>query len=172
MPARFGPFEFTDGEWVIGDPAGDHVRLRRDGLSHWVQGGEIRQMAWSRVMDIVLSVQPVRRDHSKRLRKVAVMLSWLGQPTEHVGLPASLGIRARHPYEEWGVDFTHHAHRYPRREITAACKLLNEVATSGRAAQLGDPEWLSAVVQELSGHRQGSRSLVPRKRAIRAALDA
>lgn len=95
MPARFGPFEFTDGEWVIGDPAGDHVRLRRDGLSHWVQGGEIRQMAWSRVMDIVLSVQPVRRDHSKRLRKVAVMLSWLGQPTEHVGLPASSGyVRA------------------------------------------------------------------------------
>lgn len=28
MPDRLGPLAFTDGEWVIGDPAGDHVRLR------------------------------------------------------------------------------------------------------------------------------------------------
>ncbi|MDX2813320.1 hypothetical protein PV410_12250 [Streptomyces sp. PA03-5A] len=172
MPDRLGPLAFTDGEWVIGDPAGDHVRLRKEGLSHWVQGVETQQIPWARVMDIVLDVQPHRHNHSKRLRKVAEILSWLGQPTEHVGLPASIGGLARCPYEEWSANFTHHAYRYPRREITAACKLLDEVATSGRVAQLGDAEWLAAITQNLSGHRYGSRALFPRRRAIREVLEA
>ncbi|MER5602712.1 hypothetical protein [Streptomyces sp. NPDC002265] len=121
---------------------------------------------------IVLSVQPLRRDHSKTLRKAAVILSWLGAPTDHVGLPASIHVLTRSPYEEQSADFTHHSHRYPRREIAAACMLLDEVVTSGQVARLGDPEWLAAVVRELSGHRYGSRATFPRKRAIKEALDS
>ncbi|MFE0629458.1 hypothetical protein ACFW3D_21170 [Streptomyces sp. NPDC058864] len=172
MADRLGPLELIDGEWVIGDPTGDHVRLTGDGLSHVVWGVRTHQLAWSRVREIVLSVQPHRADHSKRLRRVAVLLSWLGRPTQHVGLAANVGVGARNPYEQWSADFTHHARRYPRREITAACLLLDEVAASGRAARLGDPEWLSAVVRKLEGHPYGSRSRFPRRRAIRDVLDA
>ncbi|MEU0813440.1 hypothetical protein [Streptomyces mirabilis] len=172
MTDRLGPLEFTNGEWAIGDLGGDHLRLSRAGLSHQVQGVEAQWIAWSRVVGIVLSVQPLRRDHSKKLRKAAVMLSWLGAPTDHVGLPASIKVLTRSPYEELSADFTHHAHRYPRREIAAAGMLLDEVVASGRVTRLGDADWLTAVVRELSGHRYGSRATFPRKRAIKEALDA
>ncbi|MFF1459336.1 hypothetical protein, partial [Bacillus cereus] len=127
---RLGPLELADGEWVIGDPSRDHVRLTSAGLSHWVEGAEVKQIAWSRVVNLSMSAQPRRLDHSKALRRTSVVLSWLGQPTGHAGLPASVGVWARHPYEGWGADFTHHARRYPRREITAARKLLEEAANS------------------------------------------
>ncbi|MFD4652665.1 hypothetical protein [Streptomyces sp. NPDC058441] len=172
MPNRLGPLEFTEAEWVIGDPDGDHVRLRVDGLSHWVKGVETRQLPWSRVMEIGLSVQPLRRDHSQRLRKAAVILSWLGAPTGHVGQPACVYVQARRPYEGWSADFTHHVHRYPRREIAAASKLLSALVANGQVAKLGDPVWLSAVIRELARFQYGSRARFPRKQAIRAALEA
>jgi hypothetical protein len=172
MADRLGPLEFTDGGWVIGDPAGDHVRLERDCLTHWVHGAEPRRIAWSRVVSIALEVQPLRRDHSRTLRRAAVVLSWLGQPTDHVGLPASVSAVVRHPYEDWQAGFTHHARRYPRREITVACELLDETTAAGEAARLGDPEWLTDVVRKLSEHRYGSRARFPRKRAVREVLAA
>lgn len=172
MPDRLGPLELTDGEWVIGDPAGDHVGLMADGLSYRVQGVETRRLPWSRVMDLVLDVRPRRRDHAKWLRGAAVILFWLGEPTGHVGRPASIGVLAGRPYEEWSADFTHHARGYPRREITAAYRLLHEVAAGGGVERLGDPAWLTDVIRKLGGHRHGSRALFPRDRAIREVLSA
>ncbi|MYX36506.1 MULTISPECIES: hypothetical protein [unclassified Streptomyces] len=170
MADQLGPLEFFNGEWIIGDPARDHLRFSPEGLVHWVNGAEQPAIPWGRILEWNLSVEPSRSSHSKRLRRTAAVLSLLGASIPPgLGQPPSVGGTLRHPYEPWSAEFTHHARKYRRHDIAVLWDFLSHIAESRKTAHMGDPEWVAMAVAKLS--RQPKKYFGARKRAVQETVN-
>lgn len=166
MHRQLGPLELVAGEWIVGDPSGRqsrYLKLQGQGISCWVGGTETEVIPWSRFMNLHLSVQPSRLGNSKVLAKVTDIALALTGILRIGGGEAYLAATLRHPYEDWSADFTHAARKYDRREIHLAEEFFKQVVESGRATRLGDPQWVTEMVEKIA-------SLPPSPRNAKAAV--
>lgn len=166
MHHQLGPLELIAGEWIVGDPAGrqsKYLKLQGQGISCWVGGMETEVIPWSRFINLALSVQSSRLGNSKALAKVTDIALALTGSSRHGGGEAYLAATLRHPYEDWSAHFTHAARKYDRREVRLAEEFFKQVVESGRAARLGDPQWVAAMVEKIA-------SLPPDSRNAKAAV--
>ncbi|MGW2841252.1 hypothetical protein ACWCWD_26070 [Streptomyces sp. NPDC001493] len=169
MKNRLGPLEYVNDFWVIGDPNKDHLRFEQSGMSYWVGGVGEPPVPWDAFTEMRLYAVATRLGNSKRMAKLTqIMANLQGASAFYVG-PAHLVAHLRNGRGGWEAEFSHHARWYPPREIRILSRFLGQVAERGEASHLGDPEWVSTVVERL---RQLPRSL-PRARrtAIGQILD-
>ncbi|MGW2347689.1 hypothetical protein [Actinacidiphila glaucinigra] len=170
MSRELGPLELAGPYWVIGDPSGEHLKLRSEGIAHWSGGTEQQLIAWSRLMNFGLETQPGKIASSKGLERTAKILAHLSGVPYAASGGARVGATLRSPYEDWGADFDHHSRRYPRHHIKLADEFLKQVIARNKANHLGDPDWVSVAVEKLNQiPKSGARS---RKSAIEEILDS
>ncbi|MFI8184245.1 hypothetical protein ACIF70_27540 [Actinacidiphila glaucinigra] len=170
MRRELGPLEHAGAYWVIGDPSGEHLKLKSEGISHWSDGTERQLIAWSRLMNFGLETQPGKIASSKGLERTAKILAHLSGVPYAASGGARVGATLRNPYEDWGTDFDHHSRRYPRHHIKLVDEFLKQVIARNKAKHLGDLDWMSVAVDKLSQiPKSAARS---RKSAIEKILDS
>ncbi|MGW2841251.1 hypothetical protein ACWCWD_26065 [Streptomyces sp. NPDC001493] len=169
MNNRLGPLEYANDSWVIGDPNKDHLRFEQSGMSHWVGGVGAPPAPWDAFTEMEIYAVATRLGNSKGLAKANEIIMNLSGASVSGGGPAHLMAHLRNGRGGWKAEFSHHARWYPPREIRILSRFLGQVAERGEASHLGDPEWVSTVVERL---RQLPRGL-PRARgtAIGQILD-
>lgn len=157
-----GPLEFIAGEWIVGDPTARESRclkLEQGGLGYWVQGVEAQVIPWSRLMDLRLSVQPSRLGNSRTVAVLTDLALALKGSSRHGGGEACLAATLRNPYEDWVAHFSHASRNYRKREIRQAEELFRQTIGCGRAAKLGDPQWVAETVEKIASLAAGSRDV-------------
>ncbi|MFF7364883.1 hypothetical protein [Streptomyces sp. NPDC008125] len=169
MYDRFGPLECANGSWVIGDPNKDHLRFEQSGMSHWVGGVEAPLVPWKAFTDMRIYAAATRLGNSKGLAKTNEIMANLRGASVSGGGPAHLTAHLRNGRGDWQAVFSHHARWYPPGEIRILSRFLGQVTERGEASRLGDPAWVSAVVEKLGQLPRG----LPRahKGAIGQILD-
>ncbi|MEU6340892.1 hypothetical protein ABZ883_08065 [Streptomyces sp. NPDC046977] len=164
-----GPLELVADEWIIGDSAarkGKYLKLRDQGFGYWVEGVEVQVILWRRLMNLHLSAQPGRLGNSKALAKFTDFSAALAGISRLGGGEAFVAATLRHPYEDWVAYFTHAPRRYDRREIRKVDEFLKQTVECGRAARLGDPQWVGEAVAKIAGLAGGSRDVAAAVGAI------
>lgn len=171
MLKELGPLELAETHWVIGDPAGEHMKLLPEGLAHWADGIEQQIIPWPRLMNFSLETQPGKFASSKGLDRWARIMANLSG----VGYMASGGSRVgatlRHPYVDWAADFDHHSRKYSRHHINLVDEFLRQAVERKMANRLGDSEWMSAAVDKLSQMPASGSRRRSRKTFIEGLLD-
>ncbi|MFD6532816.1 hypothetical protein [Streptomyces sp. NPDC060184] len=169
MNNHLGPLELVAGSWVIGDPSGDHIRFEQGGLSHWAGGTAAPPVSWTLLKDLRIEVVATRLGNSKGFVWTVGFMANLSGASYSRGGPARLMSDLSDVRRYWEAEFRHHARRYPYREIRLLSGFLRQVVARGEASRLGDPAWVSTVVERLRGT---PRSLPwKRKAAIKQILD-
>ncbi|MFD6532817.1 hypothetical protein [Streptomyces sp. NPDC060184] len=169
MNNRLGPLEYINGSWIIGDPNKDHLRFEQSGMSHRVGGVEEPPVPWDAFTEMEIYAVATRLGNSKGLAKATQIMANLRGASVSGGGPAHLMAHLRNGRGAWKAEFSHHARWYPPREIRILSRFLGQVAERGEASHLGDPAWVSTVVERL---RQLPHSLPrARKAAIKQILD-
>lgn len=157
-----GPLEFIEGEWIIGDPTAResrYLKLQQWGLSYWAQGAEAQVIPWSRLMNLHLTAQPRRLGNSRALAIFTDLALALTGSSRRGGGEAYLAATLRNPYEDWSAHFSHGSRNYRKREIRQAEELLKQTVECGRAAKLGDPQWVAETVETIASLTAGSRHM-------------
>lgn len=148
MTDRLGPLERRGASWVIGDPAGDHLNLERDGITHCIQGGSAPLIPWSLFTNLRVYAVATKLGNSKGVATFSRITMNLSGASASGGGPARV-MATLTDRGYWEAEFRHHARWYPPREIRILSAFLDQLVERGEAARLGDPEWLSTVVREL-----------------------
>ncbi|MFD0372152.1 hypothetical protein [Streptomyces sp. NPDC059071] len=145
----WGPMERVDGRWVLGDarkPDGSWVELRPDGLFRHAPAVEDELVPWARIM-----IGPRLYIGRGLPREGNVTLDGLlnGVPPFKGRGRGHLDMTLRHPYEDHRLTFHLHARGYSTAEVTLLDLLFTTAVADGRAARLGDADWLGRVVARL-----------------------
>lgn len=171
MNRELGPLEFAGAHWVIGDPAGEHLKFTPEGIALWSDGIEKQIIAWSRLMDFGLQTQPGKFASSKGLERATKIIADLAGLPNAANGGSRVGATLRHPYIDWTADFDHHLRKYSRHHIKLVDEFLRQVVERKMASRLGDPEWMSAAVDKLSQLPTSGSRRRSRKTFIEGLLD-